>query len=99
MQATREFLAIRGTRDGPLLVHYNRTYLSRYQFNSTLGSTLRIAEPGNPNIKAHSFRIGGATNAMSKGIPYSQIQQMGRWQSHAAKRYIRQVDIDIASVN
>ena len=100
VQATREFLAIRGTRAGPLFMHYNRTYLSRYQFNNMLARTLKkIGEPGNPNIKAHSFRIGGATNAMAKGIPYSQIQQMGRWQSHAAKRYIRQVEIDIASVN
>ena len=99
VQATKEFLAFRGTREGPLFMHYNKTYLSRYQFNSMLASTLKIAEPGKPNIKAHSFRIGGATNAMSKGIPYSQIQEMGRWKSHAAKRYIRHVDIDISSVN
>lgn len=99
VQAAKEFLAIRGTKNGAFFMHYNGTYLSRYQFNSVLASTLKFADPSKPNVKAHSFRIGGATNAMSKGIPYSKIQEMGRWHSHAAKRYIRHVSIDVASLN
>jgi len=98
VQATREFLEMRGTKAGPLFMHYNGTFLSRFQFNSILASSLKFADPNHQNIKAHSFRIGGATNAMAKGIPYKKIQEMGRWQSHAAKRYIRQIDIDIASL-
>ena len=60
---------------------------------------MQVAAPKKRNIKAHSFRIGGATNAMFKGIPYTKIQQMGRWQSHAAKRYIRQIDVNVESLN
>ena len=99
VEAIKEFLASRGQRAGPLFMHFNGTFLSRFQFNSMLASTIRFVEPQQRNIKAHSFRIGGATNAMCKGIPYSKIQEMGRWKSHAAKRYIRQVDIDVASLN
>ena len=97
--ATTEFLAIRGKRPGPLFMHYNGTYLSRFQFNKILEGAMQVAAPEKRNIKAHSFRIGGATNAMFKGIPYTKIQQMGRWQSHAAKRYIRQVDVNVESLN
>ena len=96
--AVREFMISRGQRAGPLFMHFNGTFLSRFQFNSMLASTIRFLEPQQRNIKAHSFRIGGATNAMCKGIPYSKIQEMGRWQSHAAKRYIRHVDIDVAAL-
>ena len=50
------------------------------------------------NIKSHSFRIGGATNAISKGVPYEKVKEMGRWQSDAAKRYIRIPSINIAAL-
>jgi hypothetical protein len=50
------------------------------------------------NIKPHSFRIGVATNAISKGIPYEQVKEMGRWQSDAAKRYIRIPITDITKL-
>ena len=50
------------------------------------------------NIKSHSFRIGGATNAICRGIPYDQVQEIGRWQSDAAKRYIRVTTIDVATL-
>ena len=60
--------------------------------------TLTLAGPEKRNVKAHSFRICRATNAMFKGIPYQKIKEMGRWKSDAAKGYIRQVEIDIASL-
>ena len=97
--ATMEFLAMRGKRAGPLFMHFNGTYLSRFQFNAILAGAMQVAAPEKRNIKAHSFRIGGATNAMFKGIPYNKIQEMGRWQSHAAKRYIRQIDVNIESLD
>ena len=99
VEATLEFIKVRGPKPGPFMMHYNGTFLSRFQFNKVLAMTLQIAEPGITNIKTHSFRIGGATNAMFKGIPYSKIQEMGRWKSDAAKRYIRQININVASLN
>ena len=50
------------------------------------------------NGKSHSFRIGGATNAISKGVPYEKVKEMGRWQSDAAKRYIRIPSINVAAL-
>ena len=41
------------------------------------------------NYKSHSFRIGAATTAWAKGFSEEQIQQMGRWNSEAFKKYIR----------
>ena len=39
--------------------------------------------------KCHSFRIGAATTAATRGFTDRQIQTMGRWKSAAFKRYIR----------
>lgn len=39
--------------------------------------------------KGHSFRIGAATQAAKSGFSESYIQQLGRWNSNAMKRYIR----------
>ena len=98
VEATMEFAKIRGNQPGPLLMHFNGTFLSRYQFNQILAAALRLTRTQVKNVKAHSFRIGGATNAMFKGVPYEKIQEMGRWKSNAAKRYIRQVDINVSTL-
>ena len=50
------------------------------------------------NVKSNSFRIGGATNTISKGVPYEKVKEMGRWQSDAAKRYIRIPSINVAAL-
>ena len=48
-----------GTNPGPLLMHYNGTFLSRFQFNKILAAALKLADPSKTNVKAHSFRIVG----------------------------------------
>ena len=50
---------------------------------------LRIALPGAININTHSFRIGGASAALSAGASDALIRIMGRWSSDAYNRYIR----------
>ena len=47
---------------------------------------MKFVAPDILKVKSHSFRIGGATNAMCKGIPYESIKAMGRWKSEAAKK-------------
>lgn len=99
VEAVKKFVKRRGTEPGPLFLHYNGSFLSRFQFNKILLMALSIADPKQANIQTHSFRIGGATNAMAKGVPYEKIQEMGRWKSNVAKRYIRSVDVNIASLS
>jgi hypothetical protein len=51
--------------------------------------SLKFAGLNVKNYKSHSFRIGAATTAWAKGFSEEQIQQMGRWNSEAFKKYIR----------
>ena len=39
--------------------------------------------------KGHSFRIGAATEAAKRGMSENEIQELGRWNSNALRRYIR----------
>ena len=98
VEAIMAFIEIRGRKKGPFFQHFNGTFLSRYQFNKVLQMSLKKADPAVAGIKTHSFRIGGATNAMFKNIPYTKIQEMGRWKSDSAKRYIRSVEIEVSSL-
>ena len=98
VQATKNYIAKRGIHAGPLFCHSDGSFLSRFQFNKVLELALQFCKIDTSNIKSHSFRIGGATNAMCKGVPYEQIRVMGRWQSNAARRYIRTPTTDIASL-
>lgn len=68
------------TRDG--------TPISEAFFRSTLKTCCLILGLG-PQYTSHSFRIGGASWAASKGYSSEQIKKMGRWKSDAYKKYIR----------
>ena len=98
VQAMKEYITKKGLHAGPLFCHINAFFLSRFQFNKVLEFALQFSKVESSNIKSHSFRIGGATNAMSKGIPYEQVKEMGRWQSDAAKKYIRIPTTDITKL-
>ena len=93
VRAMFEFMKIRVKKSGPLFMHFDSTFVSRFQFNAVLKAALSFANVHSVNVKSHSFRIGGATNAIAKGVPYEQVQEMGRWKSDAAKRYIRPTEI------
>jgi hypothetical protein len=60
---------------GPLFRHADMTLLPRFQFNKVLQIAVEIVDKSIENIKSHSCRIGGATNAMSKGIPYEKVKK------------------------
>jgi len=59
----RRYLAVRGLRVGPLFIFHNGAFLTR-KFGVAF---LHISLPGVPNINTHSFRIGGASAALSAG--------------------------------
>ena len=92
----RYFVEKRGIQPGPLFRNADMTLLSQFQFNKVLQMAIEIVDKSITNVKSHSFRIGGAT--ISKGVPYDKVKAMGRWQSDAAKRYIRVPTIDVATL-
>ena len=94
----KNYIAKRGQHAGPLFCHADGSFLSRFQFNKVLEKSVEFVDNTIKIIKSHSFRIGGATNAICKGIPHEQVKEMGRWQSDAAKIYIRIPSINIAAL-
>ena len=57
---------------------------------------LRQALPNIGNISTHSFRIGGASAALSAGASDALIKILGRWSSDSYVRYLRVSDQLIA---
>jgi hypothetical protein len=49
-------------------------------------------------IHGHSFRIGGATEHLRRGLSVELLKIQGRWKSDAFQRYIRRTD-EILSMN
>ena len=85
---------------GPLFCYSNGTPLSRSQFTKELRALL--AQGAGINIAdyaGHSFRIGAATKAASKGLPHWLIQTLGRWSSDCYLRYIRTPAYVLADVS
>ena len=86
--ALANFLAVRGPSSGPLFCYTDGRPLTRQLLSSTVQSIVRLAGlPG--NYSGHSFRIGAATTAASRGVPDHLIKTLGRWSSDAYQRYIR----------
>jgi hypothetical protein len=87
--ALHKFIAARGAAPGPLFMFQDDVTISARFFSSYLNLSLAWCNLPNSNIKPHSFRIGAATYAASKGYTACQIKQMGRWNSNAFEKYIR----------
>ena len=75
VRGMRFYLRFRSTIPGPLFIFDNGVYLSR----AYLAAFLQISLPAVPNINTHSFRIGGASAALSAGASDALIRIMGRW--------------------
>lgn len=89
VSAMWEYRAIRGDCDGPLFMFQDKSPVSRHYFNQQLKISLNYLDYDTKLYKGHSFRIGAATLAKSKGISDEQIQLLGRWKSNAYRKYIR----------
>ncbi|CAC5378575.1 unnamed protein product [Mytilus coruscus] len=74
---------------GPAFIHFGGNYVTRYQFNAVLKKALNVANITSDNFQSHSFRIGAASQSSKMGFSDDEIQDFGRWESKAYKRYIR----------
>ena len=88
VRALRAYLQSRGTSPGPLFCNPSHLPVSYAQYHDWFIDLMALSRiPGKFNT--HSFRIGAATWAASRGVSHTLIQQMGRWQSSAFLKYIR----------
>ena len=95
--AFREFVKIRGFKNGPLFLFQNGDPVLRHKFGSLLKTNLAKAGFDIQLYKGHSFRIGAATSAAAAGISEENIMKLGRWKSSAFKKYIRIPNLNIKS--
>ena len=98
VQSIAQYLAIRGATHGPLFCHSNGNPLSRSSLVRKMRQALSIAGINPETYNGHSFRIGAATTAATKGIEDALIQTLGRWQSTAYLRYVKIPRDQLASV-
>ncbi|CAG8529795.1 5448_t:CDS:2 [Cetraspora pellucida] len=52
----------------------------------------------NENLAGHSFRAGGTTELVMRGVQLVLIQKIGRWDSESFYRYIRSHPASIATI-
>lgn len=83
------YLKHRGPAPGPLFIFRDDTPVSRKYFIGILHEAIKFVNLSTTQYKSHSFRIGAATWAATKGYSDQQIRAMGRWSSSAFIKYIR----------
>lgn len=93
----KTYLAYRGKSEGPLFISSTQQPITLANFRSVFNKLLTLSNLSPLHYKLHSFRIGACTQAVMLGIPESDIMQMGRWRSHAFRRYIRVPKICMSS--
>lgn len=74
---------------GPLFQQANGQNLSTQFVTENMHKLITFLGLDPSHYKGHSFRIGAATHAASKGYSEQYIQKIGRWNSNALQRYIR----------
>lgn len=79
----------RGITSGPLFRFANGEPLTRNTFVSWIKSGLAAAGIDHKDYNGHSFRIGAAITAASKGVEDSIIKTLGRWESTAYLCYVK----------
>jgi len=89
VKSLREFLNIRGSQPGPLFISAIGAPLTIQAFRSNFKQLLQFSQLSTQHYKLHSFRIGACTQAILSGVSEADVMRMGRWKSHAFKRYIR----------
>lgn len=89
VKLTKRYLKFRGKEPGPFFAYPNGFPYLRGNFDKMLEKTVKAAGYNVSQIKGHSFRIGGATQAAIEGKSDAWIRNMGRWTSDAYRKYIR----------
>ena len=91
--AMREFLGVRPQSLGPNSALFFCTtrrgpFTAKHLNNQMKKLLASIGVPNAHTYSSHSFRIGAATTAASRGATLVEIQALGRWNSNTALEYI-----------
>ena len=89
VQSMSCYLQVRPQKPGALLIHFDGSPLTRYQFQAVLKRAARYLGWNTSGYSSHSFRIGAATTAALGGMPQETIMLKGRWKSSALQKYVR----------
>lgn len=90
VKAVQTYLKMRPSKSKRyLFVNQDGTAVTSSQFGKVFKQIIQSCNLSTKIYKPHSLRIGGATWAHSKNLSDSQIQELGRWNSNAFKKYIR----------
>ena len=93
--AMQVFLGLRLVAEGSLdprscLFRSQQGVITPLLLNSTLRRILSVLGTTDPHqFSSHSFRIGSATEAATRGAAIPDIMAMGRWRSSAVMDYLR----------
>jgi hypothetical protein len=83
------------TLDGvPLFVFSDGRFLTR----KAVDGILNLIPSSNHKYSSHSFRIGAATTAVTRGQTEEEVMQKGRWTSKAWEGYVR-AKVPVAGLN
>ena len=85
------YLLLRGFQPGPIFSYPSLSPIKRSFFYSKLNFLLQSIGCDVDRYQSHSFRIGGASYFAELGYTDSQIRLLGRWDSNAFIRYIRDI--------
>ncbi|KAM9326568.1 ficolin-2-like [Gastrophryne carolinensis] len=69
-------MGVRPPGNGPLLVHEDGSFLSRFQFLAVFRKCLKELGLASGDYGTHSFRIGAATEAARLGLPEEIIKRL-----------------------
>ena len=83
------YLVVRGNVAGPLFIWKDGQFLTRSSFVAAVRRVLESAGLNASDFNGHSFRIGAATTAASRGMEDCMIKTLGRWESDAYQRYVK----------
>ena len=87
--AVLAYMVARGSSPGLLFTWEDKRFLTRESFVGAVRAALAEAGLVAKDYAGHSFRIGAATTAASRGLQDSLIKTLGRWESSAYTRYIK----------
>ena len=89
VQAMKEYMSLRGFKQGPLFCFPDFKPIPRAFFVSRLKHSLNFCGLDPKYYQSHSFRIGSASFLSSNGFSDKKIQKLGRWKTMAFVTYIR----------